>query len=386
MRVLKGIEQVAKRLFGAVAAVLLWRPFRSAPATARLVQLNRVLFVRIDDRVGEALLMTPAISAFKRRWPSSQLHLLVHPSAARVLDRHPAVDRLVPLGSTAKGLPSLTRTIRALRRERYEVVVDCGNWAIPSVSSALIARLAGPDAVVIGPAVWPASLFHTLSVEPRKDTQSEALQRIHLLSPLQVIGEAALSFRTPVVGAPFRSFLAQLGEKSFAVLYPGGRLAPRRAPPEAFAAAASTLLGAGILPVVAWGRGEEPVGQALVAKVPGARIAPATDLDELAALMQRALLTISNNTGPMHLSVALGTPTLGLFVGMETERWGHSHPPHRMIDITAEPGNELAARIAEEVQKFVARLRRPPEGSPHNRTSRLSSEAVIESPEDAPHR
>ena len=59
------------------------------------------------------------------------------------------------------------------------------------------------------------------------------------------------------------------------------------------------------------------------AACPGAVRAPPTSLDQLAALMRGARVTVCNNTGPMHLAVAVGCPTLALFLHMEVERWGH---------------------------------------------------------------
>jgi ADP-heptose:LPS heptosyltransferase len=79
--------------------------------------------------------------------------------------------------------------------------------------------------------------------------------------------------------------------------------------------------------------------------------------------MQRALLTICNNTGPMHLSVAVGTPTLGLFCGVEIERWGHPSPPHRMIDVGALSEGRMAAVINEELKQLIERLRSSPSGA-----------------------
>ena len=87
-------------------------------------------------------------------------------------------------------------------------------------------------------------------------------------------------------------------------------------------------------------------------------MAPPTNLDELAALMRAAGLTVTNNTGPMHLSVAMGAPTLGLFLRIDMERWGHPQRPHRMVDLTSvvEAGTGLEERVFEEVRSFAAQL------------------------------
>ena len=94
---------------------------------------------------------------------------------------------------------------------------------------------------------------------------------------------------------------------------------------------------------------------ARLASAPGSELAPPTDLDALAALMRAAGLTVCNNTGPMHLSVAVGAPTLAFFLRMDRERWGHPQPPHAMVDFTdaADAGLPLEPLAEQAVQRFV---------------------------------
>ena len=56
-------------------------------------------------------------------------------------------------------------------------------------------------------------------------------------------------------------------------------------------------------------------------------LAPPTDLHELAALLRRCALMVANDTGPLHLAAALGTPSLGLFGPTRAERNG-PYGPH----------------------------------------------------------
>jgi ADP-heptose:LPS heptosyltransferase len=58
-----------------------------------------------------------------------------------------------------------------------------------------------------------------------------------------------------------------------------------------------------------------------------ALLAPPTDLHELAALLRRSALMVANDTGPLHLAAALGTPSLGLFGPTRAERNG-PYGPH----------------------------------------------------------
>jgi heptosyltransferase III len=356
----KRLELWAKLALALVASALLWRPGRRRPPGAALPAPRKILLVRPDNRVGEALLTTPLLRTLKGRpGPTPVVHVLVHTRVARVLAGHADADAVVAFDRRRLWLGALAPGIRALRRERYDVVVDCANWDAPSVTSALVSRLAGPQATVIGPRVWPVSLLHSISVPARPDTRREATQRAHLLSPLTggPIVEA-LSFREPSVSDSFRAWLQQDASGPCAVVNPGGRLGWRRIPPEAFAAAARALLAAGRVPIVTWGPGEEALAQSVVQGAPGARMAPPTNLDELAALMRTAGLTVTNNTGPMHLSVAVGAPTLGLFLRIDMERWGHPYPPHRMVDLTpaVDAGTGLEERVFEEVRAFAASL------------------------------
>jgi ADP-heptose:LPS heptosyltransferase len=226
--------------------------------------------------------------------------------------------------------------MRALRRAGYDLIFDCGNWSDPSVTSAIVARLAAGRRPVVGPAVWPSSWLHSLSVRPLPGVASEITQRLHLLSIVPGLQpNPSISFRKPVVRSSFKPFLERLQTRRFAVINPGGRLGWRRVPAQVFSSVANALLSSGVQPLITFGPGEEGLAKEVVSGAEGSLLAPPTDLDELAALMELAQMSVCNNSGPMHLSVAVGTPTLGLFVKMDVRRWGHPNPVHRMLDLTA---------------------------------------------------
>ncbi len=344
----KRLEGTGKRALARVAALAFRRPIRLLPAGP-----GRVLLVRIDDRVGEALLTTPLAVALKRLQPSPAVEVLVHRRSARVLENHPAIDRIFPFDRRLLGLGPLAPGIRALRGAGpWDVVIDCGNWEVPSVTSALVSRLVAGKAQVIGPAVAPTGPLHDTPVPARTDTRSELAQRLHLLSPIVEPPDSMLpTFRTPRVSTSLRPFLDQVRASPHAVLVPGGRLGWRRIPPELFGAAARMLTSLGRTVVVAWGPGEEELGHAVVSEAPGAQLAPPTDLDGLAALLAAAGCTVCNNSGPMHLSVAVGAPTLALFLKMDPERWGYRGAPHAVLDLT--PVLEDAGRAVLEVERAV---------------------------------
>lgn len=341
---MKWLEWLAKNALAVLVALVCFRPGRRARAKARLASVKRVLLVRVDHRVGEVLLTTPVIE--RLAGAGVEVHVLVHPKMVRVLDGHPKVARQWPFTKS-------WACLAALRAQRFDAVVDCGNWDTESVTSAIVARLAGGPSVVLGPAHFPAGWLADVPVAPLKDTRSEAEQRAHLVSPLvPASGPLIMSFR------PTAPFEVPGLAAPFAVVNPGGRLGERRLPPDLFARVAQALADAGVTPLVTWGPGEEALADAVCAACPKAVRAPPTTLDQLASLMRAAKLTVCNNTGPMHLAVAAGSPTLAFFFGIDLDRWGHSRPPHSMLDLTAaaQSGEDVAGLAADQARLFLSRM------------------------------
>ena len=351
----KRLEVAGKLLLATLASVLLWRPGKKRRATARIAAAKTVLLVRIDNRIGEALLTTPLLGALRGR--GFEVDLLVHPKARRVLEGHPELHELIAFNRVGIWLGPFAPGIRALRRRGYDVVVDCANWEVPSVTSAIVSRLCGPLAAVLGPAVRPVRWLRTHPVTALEETRNEIAQRMHLLSPL--IGEplpASMSFRARAPTEAIAAFVAR-DPAPMAIVNPGGRLDWRRIPGSAFAAAARELAAAGLRVVVTYGPGEEKLARE-VAESAEVELAPPTRLDELADLMRSSRLSLCNNTGPMHLSVAVGTPTLAFFLKMDAARWGHHFAPHRVVDLTpvVESGGDVDSAAAEAARAFVAQL------------------------------
>jgi heptosyltransferase III len=137
-------------------------------------------------------------------------------------------------------------------------------------------------------------------------------------------------------------------------LAPGGRKADHRVDPTVFVALGRAAAEAGATVLVLWGPGEEGLAEEVAAGC-AAKIAPPTNLDELAALMRRCMVTVTNDTGPMHLSVACGAPTIALFQSADPARWGHSDPPHAVVPVEDRSREEI---VAEAARLLISRLDR----------------------------
>jgi ADP-heptose:LPS heptosyltransferase len=343
MAPLKSLEHWAKLALAAVLALLLFRPWRRS-RVARLGSAQRVLLVRIDPRVGEVLLTTPLVNQLNGR----EVHLLVHPNMVRVVEGLPGVARIWPLEKSVSAL-------LALRAQRFDAVINCGNWSSPAATSAIVARLVAGAGVAVGPATTPTSWLMDQAVTPLPHERSEAVQRAHLVDVVApASGPPRLSFRVPRQSEPVHAFIAGLGR--FAAVNPGGRLGERRVPPSAFAAGCRAMVSQGVTPVVTWGPGEEALVEEVCALCPAAIRAVATDFDGLAAVLGAAVMTLCNNTGPMHLAVAVNSPTLALFSRIEMARWSHPGPLNRSVDVTRMLADSVAleALVERETTEFLA--------------------------------
>jgi ADP-heptose:LPS heptosyltransferase len=331
-------------------ANLLWpRPRAALPP---LADLRKVLVIRVDERVGNQLLTTPLLRALKLGLPHATLHLLAPRQGLLVASPH--VDRafLWQKRDAFKAPWRQLALLRALRRERYDLVVEAGHWSAFSLTASILARLVG-SRVLVGHDRGDAGRFLSHPVPHDPANAVEVPAKLELLRPLG-LSPRGLELETALGAdlAPADAALAAAGldSRAFALVNPGARLADRRWPPESYAAVARGLADRGLAVLVVWGPGEEGLASA-IAEGAGASLAPPTDLALLAALMRRARLVVSNNSGPMHLAVAVGAPTVGVFFRGDSARWGHLLPRFAAAEVR---GDDEAGKVLEACDRVLA--------------------------------
>jgi heptosyltransferase-3 len=356
----RGAAATALRNLGRGLVLALARalfPGRTAPMPPREA-IRKVLVIRTDERVGNQLLTTPLLRALKRGLPAAELHLLA-PRQAQAI-RPPHVDRLWPWQKrdAFRAPHRLVGMLRALRRERFDVVVEAGHWSAFPLTAVLLARAVG-GRVTIGHDREESARFLTHPVPHDPASVSEVPAKLELLAPL---GLPACGLE-PETGlgldpAPARAILdaAGIGDRPYAVLNPGARLANRRWPPEPYAEVVRALAARGLAVLVVWGPEEEPIARA-IAEQGGAALAPPTDLALLAGLMRGARIVVSNNSGPMHLGVAVGARTVGVFFAGDSGRWGHRVERFEAAEVRSP---EDHARVVEACDRLLSRACRPP--------------------------
>ena len=159
------------------------------------------------------------------------------------------------------------------------------------------------------------------------DPEPQQLVRHEVQRQLDLVAQAGcaahdthLSLRVPESAhAHAIDLLAELGidpGRPWVVVHPGASAPSRRYPAGGFALVARRLVKEMGLPVIFTGTVPE---RALIEEIRGAMHAPShslvgrLDLPQLSALIALSPLLISNNTGPVHVAAAVGTPVVVLY-------------------------------------------------------------------------
>jgi ADP-heptose:LPS heptosyltransferase len=325
------LRQAIERLGRRVLVTLLSLLLGSRRRPIELPESPRILVVRLDERVGNMLLLVPLLDTLRQRFPRARIDLLANARVQLLMERHPAIDSFIPFDKRAIFAP--TGPLRApfcLRRGRYDLAIDAANPTDPSTTQTILVRLSSARHTV-GVAHAAFGRLYSAPVKLRDPEAHEIDLRLQLLAPVpgEALSRQVFLGELPMPSAEIGALAEDLGDT--AVLNVGTRLTEKQLPPETYAAVAAELRGAGYHVLVTYGPTEKKLAEQVCVLDGNATLAPATSLVELAHLMRAAQRVVTCDTGPMHLAVAVGTPTCGIFVSTIPSRYGHG-PPHIAID------------------------------------------------------
>ena len=210
----------------------------------------------------------------------------------------------------------LAELTRELRRGKFDLAVDLQGLFR---SGWLTYQTRAPIRVGFSNAREFAWLGYTHQVPA--DMNQHAVERYLAVTDLLGCGREPVEF-VFATDESDRQFATNLtaGIDRYAMLFPGTNWATKRWPVAHFAAIVEPLLQRfGLRSVVGGSSGE----QQLASQIRGAlNLAGKTNLRQLTALIERADLVITNDSGPMHIAAALGKPLVALFGPTNPTRTG----------------------------------------------------------------
>jgi lipopolysaccharide heptosyltransferase II len=172
--------------------------------------------------------------------------------------------------------------------------------------------------------------------EPTRCTRHEVRRQLDLVGAIGCTStDDRLSLRVPAAARARVAHLLrsrELDDRPWVLLHPGATAPSRRYPPELFAEAARGLAqAAGCAIVMSGVEGEPGLPETLQATI-GAEVhaLAGLPLDDFAALVAAAPLLVSNNSGPVHVAAAVGTPVVDLYALTNPQHtpWA---VPHRVL-------------------------------------------------------
>ena len=309
--------------------------------TERWSRALNLLCIRLDN-MGDVLMCTPALRALKkvshappgRR--TRRLTLLASPSGGAVARHIPEVDGVFAyqapwMKASAAHSPSIDRDlVQKLACAQFDgaVIFTCHSQS--PLPAALLCSLAGIPLALAHCRENPYALLSDwiAECEPQRGVRHETQRQLDLVAEIGAWTlDTRLSFRVETCDrASLREKLFRLdlidaqgsptAPRPYLVLHPGATAASRRYPSDRFASVARALVrGLGVPILVTGDVSEKTLVERIVAGAgPGAlNVAGMLTLGELAALIDDALLLLSNNTGPVHIAAALGTPVVDLY-------------------------------------------------------------------------
>ncbi|MCA9239361.1 MAG: glycosyltransferase family 9 protein [Planctomycetales bacterium] len=279
-------------------------------------QPERILIVRLTA-LGDVIHGLPALCALRDAFPNSHIGWVVEGAGAQLLDGHPALDEVIRAPRRWYRSLQEVRNLRdRLRAGRYDTAVDLQCLT----KSALLAWLSGAKQRLGVAGRHGRELSRLFN---NRLTLVRAPHVIHqylgILAPLGIENpEVRFDLpETPLDSAFAEKLLAesQLAEQRFVLMNPGAGWTSKQWPPERYGELASRLMRSlGVRTLVVWaGDNERAQAEQIVRhSQQGALLAPPTSLMQLAAVQRRAALFVGSDTGPMHLAVAVGTPTISM--------------------------------------------------------------------------
>jgi lipopolysaccharide heptosyltransferase I len=283
--------------------------------------------------LGDIVHSLPVLTALRRRFPGAHISWVVNRAYEPLLIGHPDLNETIAFdrGATRSGWWSGFRTwsrfLRDLRRRGFDLVVDLQGLLRTGVMAI---ATGAPRRVGLSSAREGATWFYTDAVPVACHDETHAVDRYWLVAEALGVGDGPKRFHVPVPEAARAWAREQLRgcPRPWLAVGVGSRWLTKRWPPQHFAALTQWALERfGGTAVFVGGREEAALAQEARQQLigPARDLTGRTSLPQLAAVLEQADVMLANDTGPLHLAVALGRPVIAPYTCTKVRRTGPYH-------------------------------------------------------------
>jgi ADP-heptose:LPS heptosyltransferase len=325
-RTIKFIETRSKRIFERIVIQFLPNPKRDK---LPLNEIRKVLVFRLDERIGNGIMLLPLITAIRYSINSPDVHVLIHQPVAELLS---SVTNDLISKIWGYNQPHLMKRpwkmiylFLKLRREHYDVIITSHNPDNFSFSQALLGRWCNAKRLV-GFNWKNSASFYDVAV-------TADLTKHYANSMLDLWREFDESTRFPntklEIPVENRSFISEKypqAKKGGVLLWLGAGKGGQKAIPNLMVEHIYNLVKRnGDLPImIAAGPNEDKLLGSYSKIIKEQTTIWSESLINTAAFFSFFQIFVSGDTGPLHLAVALNLYSLGIFFHTDIQRYGYN--------------------------------------------------------------
>jgi ADP-heptose:LPS heptosyltransferase len=268
--------------------------------------------------MGDCLLLTSPIRALKQQFPAFRVAVLVEPRFAACFDGNPDFDEILPARTKSS-------TAARLLVRRFDAIVNLHGGP----TSLLYACMAWGKRIGVEHYQY-ARLYHGLT--PRPDSEVHTVES--MMGLLQWLGlqcDQPPPLRYEFHPKESARIQERLRGRPYVVIHPASLMATKRWDADRFAQVGRDLSKRGFTIVITAGPGEESFAIQVAKNINPTVILLGLSIPELAELIRGARLYIGNDSGPMHLAAAVGTPTVAVWGSSDSRRWRPWKVAHRVV-------------------------------------------------------
>lgn len=326
-----------------------------------LPEAPRILVTR-TDRIGDLVLTTPLFRALRERFPKAWIAAVVFLEHREIVQENPFLDEVILYDKkgSERGLWGQFLFSQKLRRKRFDVAVH----AHGTNRMHLAAWLAGIPLRIGYARRAPWALTHVFPYNKKEGKKQEAEYLFELLAPFGITPPPEIETFFPVPERIARSFenLRLFHnipcEHPWIVLNPSASDVTKMWPAERFAELVTRIQTERSCVFIAIGT---PQDRPLIGRLSKKTPVPIFDLSGrlslgmLGALLKRSSLLISNDSGPVHIAAAVGTPVVSIFgryeAGLGPRRWRPLGERSRVVakDVSHIPETERKFTYIDEI-------------------------------------
>jgi len=302
--------------------------------------MRNILIIK-PSSFGDIIQALPVAARLRESLPGANICWLINSQYSRLLEENPCVDRLIlfprhlwkPAGTLARATASFISLCRGLYGGGFDAVLDLQGLLR---SAAFTAATVSPTRAGFANAREGASLLYNVKVRV-PDPEMHAVEK-YLLVPA-ALGCAGRGISFPLgTGKAQREWAARLlaglphrGRAPRVGLSVTARWKSKRWPLGYFAALGDRAASSGAAVIAIGAFAGEGGGAARLMESQALAVDGVADPLKMAALLEGLDVLVTNDSGPMHLAAAVGTPVVALFGPTNPRRTGPWGPAHRVV-------------------------------------------------------